>query len=395
MAPVLQALFVLCLLALAVPVCVLALQVIAAPRAVRPRDLPAGPRPKVALLVPAHNEAAGIGATLASIRAQLGAGDRLLVVADNCSDDTAVAAHIGGAEVAIRADPIRRGKGYALAFGMRELGLAPPQVVIVVDADCLLAPGAIDWLAHACAASGRPVQAAYLMHARDGAGPEKKVAQFAWTVKNWLRPLGGRRLGLGCQLAGSGMALPWQLARTAPLASAHLVEDLKLGLDLALAGHAPVFCAQAVVTSVFADSAAGGRIQRTRWEHGHLGLIARYGPRLVMQALARRDAALFALALDLCVPPVSLLLMLATLLGACGALAWAISGNSLPWAPAAALPLMLAAALALAWLKAGRAILPAHQLGHAARYALAKIPLYLRFVVRRQAAWIASARDKP
>jgi hypothetical protein len=38
------------------------------------------------VLVPAHNEESGIAATLAALLPQLAAGDRLLVVADNCSD---------------------------------------------------------------------------------------------------------------------------------------------------------------------------------------------------------------------------------------------------------------------------------------------------------------------
>ena len=43
----------------------------------------------VAVLVPAHDESAGLTATLANIKAQIAAADRLLVVADNCADDTA------------------------------------------------------------------------------------------------------------------------------------------------------------------------------------------------------------------------------------------------------------------------------------------------------------------
>src|SRR5262245_21547005 len=47
------------------------------------------PRPRIAVLIPAHNESVGIRATLDDIRAQIGSSDRLLVVADNCTDGTA------------------------------------------------------------------------------------------------------------------------------------------------------------------------------------------------------------------------------------------------------------------------------------------------------------------
>ena len=41
----------------------------------------------------------------------------LLVVAGNCTDDTAVVAAASGAEVIDRNDPEKKGKAYALASG--------------------------------------------------------------------------------------------------------------------------------------------------------------------------------------------------------------------------------------------------------------------------------------
>src|SRR5215469_2008975 len=76
-------------------------------------------RGSIAVLVPAHNEGAGIQHTLADITAQLLPGDRLLVVADNCTDDTVVTARAAGAEVIERKDTSKIGKGYALDWGIR------------------------------------------------------------------------------------------------------------------------------------------------------------------------------------------------------------------------------------------------------------------------------------
>src|ERR1700732_1575515 len=73
-----------------------------------------GERPRVAVVMPAHNEAAVIANALRSIAPQLSQCDRLLVVADNCVDDTAAIAGAQGAEVVVRADLAHRGKGYAL-----------------------------------------------------------------------------------------------------------------------------------------------------------------------------------------------------------------------------------------------------------------------------------------
>ncbi len=391
----LQLLFAAFCLTQAVPVLVLAVQVMASLLRARPRRDPSVARPRVAVLVPAHDESAGIAACLRAIGPQLRDGERLLVVADNCSDDTADRARACGAEVVERYDAARRGKGYALDFGIRHLAAAPPGVVVVVDADCLLQDDALERLARRCAESGRPVQALYLMQAPPGAGLKTRVAAFAWTVKNHARALGYHRLGLPCQLMGTGMAFPWQVIRDADLASGHIVEDLKLGLALAEQGRAPGFCPEACVTSVFPSSSEGVQSQRTRWEHGHLGMLLQYGPRSLLQSLATRNVGLLALVLDLWVPPLALLTL--AVLASCGfGLAlWGLAGAAPLWL--LALPLLtlglLGATVLLAWIRYGRGILSLGSLAYAPVYALGKIPLYLGFLVRRQVEWVRSRRD--
>jgi glycosyltransferase involved in cell wall biosynthesis len=77
-----------------------------------------------------------------AVRAELLSSDRLAVVADNCSDDTAADRSQSGAEVFLRNDATARGKSYALDFGIKRLAVEPPDVVIVVDADCSVHAGA-------------------------------------------------------------------------------------------------------------------------------------------------------------------------------------------------------------------------------------------------------------
>lgn len=391
---ILAILFAAAVLVLALPVAVFVLEIACALGARRPApDGAAAARARLAVLVPAHNEGAGILATLASVRSQLASGDRLLVVADNCSDDTAAQARSAGAEVLERHDALLRGKGYALDAGVRHLALDAPDIVVVVDADCMLGPDALARLALRCGASGRPVQALYLMRAPASAGLKTRIAEFAWAVKNHGRALGLARLGLPCQLMGSGMAFPWPLIAGAALASADLVEDLRLGLDFARAGQAPLFCPEAVVTSEFPVNATGLQSQRTRWEHGHLAMMLRDGPGLLADGIARRNAALIALTLDMCVPPLALLVLATLALGAAGAALWIWSGAALPWALALPGPVLLGVAVLAAWMRFGRSILRWQELAYAPVYALVKIPLYLKFVVRRQVAWVRSERD--
>jgi cellulose synthase/poly-beta-1,6-N-acetylglucosamine synthase-like glycosyltransferase len=390
---VLEILFLAVLILLAIPVTVLTLQILLSLLSYRQR-FAAPKQAAVAVLIPAHNEQQGLPATLRSVQAQLKPNDRIVVIADNCTDNTAAVAREHGAIAIERHDTVKRGKGYALDFGMRYLeNNQPPEVVIIVDADCLLEDNALATLTHKALEKNRPVQALYLMHSPTGASLKTKIAEFAWTVKNWTRALGPHQLGLPCQLMGTGMAFPWKQLQQANLASGHIVEDLKLGLDFAEKHHAPVFCPEAVVTSVFPLNIEGVKSQRTRWEHGHLGMIAAEGPALLMKSLTSLNGSLLVLVLDMCVPPLALLMLMVLGLAAIAAVLIVATGVWMPWILAIVLLVVLGLAVLAAWSKFGKQILSFSSLAYAPLYMLAKIPLYLRFLVKRQVEWVRSKRD--
>ena len=352
-----------------------------------------GERPRLAVLMPAHNEASIITATLRSIAPQLTPSDRLLVIADNCVDDTAALARSAGAEVIERSNLQQRGKGFALDYGIRHLDRDSPDVVIIMDADCRAAPGCIDRLARLCSKTSRPIQALYLMHAPQDAGLKMRIAEFAWIVKNQVRPEGLRRLGLPCQLMGTGMAFPWLRISQAKLASGEIVEDLKLGIDLARAGAPPLFCADALVTSDFPNSSEGVQGQRTRWEHGHLRLLMSEVPRLFVSSLFKRNISLLALTLDLSVPPLALLTLLTAAVWCCSAILFLFTKAILPIGLASADVAFLILAVLISWHRYGRQTISLGKLALAVVYALWKIPLYARFLVARQISWVRSKRN--
>lgn len=393
MTSVLSLVLLIALCIVLVPVLVLLTQVLLAMLPVRSAPALSGTRPQIAILIPAHNEEAGLPATLSSLQSQLDINDRILVVADNCRDRTAEVARRAGADVVERSHAELRGKGYALDFGVQALAEAPPDVVVIVDADCIVADGAIARLAGLAAQHRRPVQALYLMHTPVGSGPLKKIAEFAWIVKNKVRPLGWFRLNWPCQLMGTGMAFPWQIIRGARLATGHIVEDMKLGMDLALAGNAPMFCPHALVYSYFPASNEGTQSQRTRWEHGHLSMITSTAPVTLLAAMRRASASLFAFGLDLCVPPLALLVLLVSGLTGLSLLLAIFGGPVMPLALGILAGAALGAAILMSWWRYGRAVLNGKELALAAWYVVAKIPLYFRFLFHRQVAWVRSKRD--
>jgi len=349
---------------------------------------------RVAVLVPAHNEERGISSTLIGLSSVLKQQDRLIVIADNCSDATAKVARGEGAIVIERHDLAHTGKGYALDFGLRFLETDPPDVVVIVDADCQVELGAIATLSQRAILLERPMQATYLMEKPSQATPKHAISAFAFKVKNLVRPSGLLRFGLPCLLTGTGMAFPWSVIRSADLATGHIVEDMKLGLDLTIAGYPPVFCPDATVTGCLPQHDRAAETQRTRWEHGHLQSILTYVPVLVKASLQKRRVDLLALALDLCVPSLSLLVVLwigCTL----SSLAAVFLGAS--WIPVGVLAiagLVLMSAVLAAWAKFGRVDLPLRELLAVPFYILWKVPLYLKFLIRPQKAWVRTERDE-
>ena len=373
------------------PVMVFLLQVLAAillPKSTF-KPQPDIARPSVAVLIPAHNESAVITNTIQTILSQLKAQDQLLVVADNCTDDTASIARNLGATVVERFNVTLRGKGYALDHGIQYLHNTPPQVVMIIDADCSISADFIQVLAQACVELQRPVQALDLMLAPANPSLKMRIAEFAWAVKNKVRPLGFKALGLPCQLMGTGMAFLWRDITIMSLANGHIAEDMKLGIDFCRAAKAPVFIPNVLVTSLFPQGEKASTAQRARWEHGHLGTIINEAPSLIVEALKTRNMHMFGLACDLIVPPLAVLVLLCVAIFVVSFIASAQLALLLSSLLLAALTI----AVLLAWLFFGRNIISFQQLCYAPIYALVKIPLYIKFFLNRQVEWVRSKRD--
>jgi cellulose synthase/poly-beta-1,6-N-acetylglucosamine synthase-like glycosyltransferase len=383
---------------LAIPVAVIFLEIAAAIFLSQPDSVVNASdrvRRPVAVIIPAHNESTGIVATIKDVTAQLDESDRVLVIADNCSDDTASVASMAGAEVIVRNDAGKVGKGHALDFGLRHLSLNPPEIVIVIDADCRLSNDAINVLALNCGITRRPIQALDLMRAPSGAAINFHVAEFAWRVKNLVRPLGLGALNLPCQLMGTGMAFPWEVIRSAELDTSRIAEDLILGLDLAAAGTPPIFCPSAIVTSDFPSSEVGAKTQRQRWELGHIGVVLTTVPRLLWHAIVKRNWPLLALTLDSAVPPLTVLGLLVVAIFILAAVSM-LFGNSPAVTIVSAFSFAgFCIAIVFSWWQFGRDLLPLKHVWLVAPFVLSKFPLYRQILMRgTRIKWVRTERTK-
>jgi len=357
-----------------------------------------GERKSCAILIPAHNEELGIGATLQNIQNQVVVGDRVIVVAHNCTDRTADIAHSFGAEVVLKQDLDRRGKGFALEAGMDylkhsvEQGAPVPEVVVILDADCLFAERALDSLVRISGSGVRPLQAQYLMHAGETAKPLGRLSAFAFLTKNRIRLRGLDRIGLAVPLTGSGMAFPWELIKNLNLGTSEIVEDLDLGLQLVIAGHGPRFCEAARVDSFFPSTPQAADEQRKRWEHGYLTQMIKKLPMLIREGL-RGNWQAWASGLDLLVPPLSLLVLIAGLSSFLLTAYFAYSGELLPITILLVSCTLASTTLFLTWFRFGRQTITLSEILCIPAYAGRKVSLYLALPFNGQREWKRTERS--
>lgn len=349
----------------------------------------------VGVLIPAHNESVNILPTLQNIIPQLKSVDKLVVVADNCSDDTAAVARSAGAIVIERSDPLNRGKGFALDFGMQFYAKSPPDILIIMDADCLFAKPDMQRLSALCLELNRPIQPLYLMKnpSDEATSIKSKIAEFAWLFKNRVRPYGFSVLGFPCQLMGSGMAFPWTLIKHADLANGNIVEDMKLGIEMAKKGHAPVYVDDIEVISFFPSLEQSQKTQSKRWEHGHLSMLMTETIPLIGLGLLKRDINMIALALDLVVPPLSLLVLLVILSIVFASIGSVFLSSNLAFALSLTMVFIFALSIIMAWYKWARKLITFKQLLFVPLYVVKKMPNYLSFIFKKQKSWVRTDRN--
>jgi cellulose synthase/poly-beta-1,6-N-acetylglucosamine synthase-like glycosyltransferase len=219
------------------------------------------------------------------------------------------------------------------------------------------------------------------------------VNLFAWRVKNWIRPLGLGLLGLPTQLFGTGMAFPYSLLADRDLGNSRLAEDTALGIALAASGHPPYFASAASVFSHFPVSQAGGEQQRLRWEKGHIDNIVDLVPGALLKSLRERNFSLAALAVDMAIPPLSLLALVTVVCEIFSVVVFALSGSFTALAISSSSLLLLVLGTMLAWIAVGREVLHLRELIRLPLHAIRKVSFY-RLISSGKAAsaWIRTDR---
>ena len=238
-------------------------------------------REPMAIVVPAHNESDGIARTLKNLLAiaRSDGATRVVVIADNCTDDTAAIAHSLGARVIERQDDIRRGKGYALDHAFRMLATEGFGAYVVIDADSVADANLIESLREHFARGAVAVQARYTVLNAERS-PRTRLAELALCAINCLRPRGRHALGLSAGILGNGFALRRSVLERVPYTATSVVEDVEYHLRLIESGIRVHFADETTVRGEMPVNDAGRKTQRARWEGGRLRLLMANGIRL-------------------------------------------------------------------------------------------------------------------
>jgi exopolysaccharide biosynthesis WecB/TagA/CpsF family protein len=268
------------------------------------------PTNRLDVVVPAHDEQMLIGRCVDSLLAQTYPRHlfRVVVIADNCSDNTAVVAADAGAEVMIRDQPNMLGKGHALRWAMdRLLSVAdPPDAVVVVDADSVGGAGLLSALERELAAGHDVVQGDYAVLV-EPESPRSAMVAAGFLLFHRVRFSGRARLGMAVNLVGNGMLFSRSVLEAHPWDAFTGAEDLEYSMHLAIAGVRPQFAPGAQVSGPGPATRRGAVRQRLRWEGGRFYVVRTWLWKLLAAAIRRRDPGLLSTAFDLATPPLGML----------------------------------------------------------------------------------------
>lgn len=221
-----------------------------------------------AIVIPTHNEARVIGATVASCR-RVAPGTPVFVIADRCNDDSASVALAAGAWVRERPNGAS-GKGAALSWFVGVAGdeLAAFDTIVVIDADSRLRPGAVEALAGKLNSDDVTAVQGFVHPLPDTASPGAMLAAYSEWISQQLDDRLRKALGWPVRLRGTGMAMKTAIfLRFAPLLRTQ-IEDAELTLLLAASGLKTAFVPEAVVEDPKPSEFARLVGQRARWLQG-------------------------------------------------------------------------------------------------------------------------------
>ncbi len=255
----------------------------------RPMAVPvAGRRPSLAVVIAAHNEEAALPATIAALLAQSEPPEEIFIADDGSTDGTAsvlerlygLRTEMGGVAQAGKLRWLRAEKGGKARVLNRVIPYLTAELMVTVDADTILEPGALAAMRGAFAAAPGLVAATGVLTPCCGESISGRVLEFFQTfeyIRNFLGRFAWGRMDALLLISGAFAGFRRDaVVMVGGFDADCLVEDYELihrlrryGFDFAMNWHSAVVGGARARTS--APSTIGGFLrQRRRWFGGFL-----------------------------------------------------------------------------------------------------------------------------
>jgi cellulose synthase/poly-beta-1,6-N-acetylglucosamine synthase-like glycosyltransferase len=223
----------------------------------------------IALIIFAQNESNSIQSTVRAARQALRPGDALMVVADNCSDDTAMLAKKEGAEIYIRNQTVPRGKGAAMAWFAQNhpARLAQYSYLVILDADSQVKPDFLAQLEQRLPANVEAAQC-FISPLRSDETPLSRLIALSDIVEQNVFDRIKTFFGWSVRLRGTGIVIRPQLLREVSRQIGTEVEDIVLSLLIAEKGVVVRSIPTVAVYDPKPSESDSASRQRARWFRG-------------------------------------------------------------------------------------------------------------------------------
>jgi cellulose synthase/poly-beta-1,6-N-acetylglucosamine synthase-like glycosyltransferase len=251
------------------------------------------------------------------------------VVADNCTDKTALCAREEGAYVWERRDFLRKSKGYALCdffeWALKHLSW---DACVVVDADTHVGTNMLRCFSSKMSEGFEAIQAEYSVKNPNHSWRTRLMA-IAFAMFHKVRNRGRSVLGVSVGLRGNGMCFTRALLEKHPYQAYGLVEDVEYTLQLVLNNIPVVYHGGAYVWGDMVPDARHSVSQRRRWESGRNALKKQYTPLLLKAWMREPSKMLWDALMDVWMPPLASVVL--WFVAACGVGVFLAAWDAVPF----------------------------------------------------------------
>lgn len=245
---------------------------------IRRRAIPRSDRKlRFAVLICARNEANVIRAPIKSILMSPYPKDRreVIVIADNCTDETAARAREAGATVWEKTEP-SRGKGDVLAWGLEKVRASGGyDAVAVFDADNIVSAEWFDAMNDALC-SGERIVTGRRQSSNATANLISGWYTVYWDLMNELSNRVRTNLGLSAKLTGTGFAFMLDILGPEGWKTRTMVEDVEFTVISNIAGRRVTYVPEAEYADEQPVTVRHMWRQLCRWETGCWQVIGHY-----------------------------------------------------------------------------------------------------------------------